>query len=147
MSTSCIGCICCRMVFHLSILHPLFRSFVFPILECIFCFIFLWYQIGTKDKRLIGISFGIFFFAIATWDQRLEFEQLISTNIGKEHSWSKNIPPDAEVLWPGLPEASWFLLNRKNYVSALQSSGIVFSRETALLLDRRMESTASLKDS
>jgi hypothetical protein len=125
---------------------PFFQSFIHSLLASIICFIFLWYQIRSKDKRLVVISFGIFFFAISIWDQRLEYEQLISASFGKEQSWARNIPHSAEVLWPGFPDASWFLLNRKNYVSSLQSSGVVFSRETAILLKNRMKSTASLKE-
>jgi hypothetical protein len=106
----------------------------------------LCYQISSKDKRLILISLGILGFSLAIWDQRLEYEHLISASIGKNHLSARTIPPNAQVLWPECPEASWFLLNRTNYVSRLQASGIVFSRETALLLDKRIKNIGSLKD-
>lgn len=125
---------------------PFDHSFYHCFLITILSLIFLLRQIRTKDHRFILISFGLLFYSLAVWDQRLSLERLIGEKFGIEPVWMKSIPLSAEVFWPGFPEASWFLAKRKNYVSALQSSGVVFSRDTALLFKKRMKSTEILYD-
>jgi len=51
--------------------------------------------------------------------------------------WRERIPPGADVFWPESPVPTWLLLNRPNYLSVLQTSGMVFSRNTAVELQRR----------
>jgi hypothetical protein len=51
--------------------------------------------------------------------------------------WRARIPVGAEIFWPQSPLSSWLLLERPNYVSTLQSSGLVFSRATAIEVERR----------
>jgi len=58
--------------------------------------------------------------------------------------WRERIPPGAEVFWPESPVATWLLLNRPNYLSVLQTSGIVFSRNTAMELQRRAIALTSI---
>jgi hypothetical protein len=41
------------------------------------------------------------------------------------------------VFWGESPLSSWVLLNRPNYLSATQTSGMIFSRESALELQHR----------
>jgi hypothetical protein len=111
-----------------------------------FCFGLLCFQLRSRYRRLVLISFGALCLSIFAWDQRPKYDRLISSGFAEEGSWAKDIPLGSEILWAGWPEASWFLLNRKNYVSRLQASGIVFSHETAVLLDSRMKSVGLLKD-
>jgi hypothetical protein len=47
------------------------------------------------------------------------------------------IPPGAEVAWLESPVAAWVLLDRPNYLSVLQTSGLVFSFQGARELQRR----------
>jgi hypothetical protein len=49
----------------------------------------------------------------------------------------ERIPPGADVFWPESPAAVWVLLQRPSYLSVIQTSGMVFSRPTALELERR----------
>ena len=51
--------------------------------------------------------------------------------------WRAAIPDRAEVLWLHKPVATWYLLNRPSYWSDDQVAGAIFSREKALLLQRR----------
>lgn len=69
------------------------------------------------------------------WTRR-EFSD---ASIAEYSSWRQLIPPNAEVLWPQSPLYTWILLGRPNYISSAQTSGMVFSRETALELERRAE--------
>lgn len=45
--------------------------------------------------------------------------------------WRGRIPRDAEVLWPDGVQETWFLLNRRSYLTSSQMAGIVFSGELA----------------
>ena len=56
--------------------------------------------------------------------------------------WRAAIPPRAEVLWPDTPLGSWYLLERPNYWSAHQTAGAIFSKDKALLLQRRTDTIA-----
>ena len=49
----------------------------------------------------------------------------------------ERIPPGAEVFWPESAVAVWVLLQRPSYLSVIQTSGMVFSRRSALELERR----------
>jgi hypothetical protein len=51
--------------------------------------------------------------------------------------WRTQIPPDAEVFWWDSPQAVWFLLERRSYLTLSQSAGAVFSRELTMELQRR----------
>ncbi|HWS65311.1 MAG TPA: hypothetical protein VN325_21360 [Steroidobacteraceae bacterium] len=49
----------------------------------------------------------------------------------------ERIPPGADVFWAESPVAVWVLLQRPSYLSVIQTSGMVFSRRSALELERR----------
>jgi hypothetical protein len=51
--------------------------------------------------------------------------------------WRNEMPAQAEVLWPGNPVASWYLLERRSYWSIYQAVGAVFSKQKALEFHRR----------
>jgi hypothetical protein len=60
--------------------------------------------------------------------------------------WRAAIPPRAEVLWLDNPVATWYFLDRPSYLSGQQLAGAIFSREKALLAQRRIETiTAALR--
>ncbi len=61
--------------------------------------------------------------------------------------WRERIPPTANVyLYNGgdSPLFAWFTLRRPNYVSVDQSAGVVFSRTTALEIERRAHNLRAL---
>jgi len=51
----------------------------------------------------------------------------------------ERIPPGSNVFWPESPVAVWILLERPSYLSVIQTSGMVFSRPSALELERRAD--------
>jgi len=51
--------------------------------------------------------------------------------------WRREIPPDAEVLAPRVPDIPWFVLGRPSYWSLTQMAGMVFSRPAAMELVER----------
>lgn len=108
----------------------------------------VYYQVVARDKSIVVVSFVVLLISFHFWDRTLDYEKILERGLGKDASSSiiEIIPKNSEVLWVGHPELSWFLANRINYVSSLQSSGIVFSRECAILTEKRMNSIGSLKD-
>jgi hypothetical protein len=52
--------------------------------------------------------------------------------------WRARIPPGTEVLWFDAPVSTWMLLQRPSYLSNLQSTSGVFSREAAMAAKRRI---------
>jgi hypothetical protein len=67
-----------------------------------------------------------------------------SQRIAQFAPWREHIPPGADVFWPESPVATWLLLDRPNYLSVLQTSGMVFSRNTAMELQRRAFALAAI---
>jgi hypothetical protein len=51
--------------------------------------------------------------------------------------WRHIIAPAEEVFWAESPASSWILLNRANYLSSEQTSGLIFGRAAALEFERR----------
>ncbi len=65
------------------------------------------------------------------------------SRIAQFAAWRERIPPGSNVFWPESPLDSWLLLDRPSYLSVLQTSGMVFSRNTAIELQRRALALAS----
>jgi len=59
-------------------------------------------------------------------------------------TWRAQIPVESEVLWSDGPQAAWFLLNRRSYLSVTQAAGTVFSPEVASEIQRRANALADL---
>ncbi len=51
--------------------------------------------------------------------------------------WRALIPSRAEVMWMENPVGTWTLLDRPSYTSGPQVAGAIFSKEKALLVQRR----------
>jgi hypothetical protein len=82
----------------------------------------------------------------AQWNQRDFSPQRVAAFA----AWRDIIPPGTQVFWPDLPLGAWLLLDRPHYLSSAQSSGMVFSRRTALELQRRaaaLKSVVPLRES
>jgi hypothetical protein len=54
------------------------------------------------------------------------------------------IPPGTDVFWPEMPLSTWMLLERPNYLSGFQSSGMLFSRDAALDMQQRAQRLADV---
>lgn len=59
-------------------------------------------------------------------------------------TWRVKIPLESEVLWSEAPQAAWFLLNRRSYLSVSQAAGVVFSREATGEIVRRAQRLSAL---
>jgi hypothetical protein len=91
--------------------------------------------IGSWAFTVLAIA-GIGVLLPSAWKawSREEFPQ---PQIERFAAWRQLIAPGDEVFWAESPLSSWVLLNRPNYISGLQTSGIIFSRAAALELQRR----------
>jgi hypothetical protein len=78
--------------------------------------------------------------AWARWSTR-DFPQ---QRVAQFAPWRERISPGADVFWPDSPIAAWIVLNRPNYLSSMQTSGMVFSRNAALELKRRAQELQSI---
>jgi hypothetical protein len=74
------------------------------------------------------------------WTQR----QYPAQQVAQFAAWRERIPPGADVFWPESPVATWVLIGRPSYLSVLQTSGMVFSRDAAMELQRRAETLAAI---
>jgi hypothetical protein len=70
-------------------------------------------------------------------------QEFSEPQIARFASWRNIIEPGQEVFWGESPLSTWVLLNRPSYISGLQTSGMIFSRASALELKRR---ALALKD-
>ena len=57
--------------------------------------------------------------------------------VSRFEPWRALIPPASEVFWPESPLEASVLLERPDYLSAAQTTGLVFSRAAAMELRRR----------
>lgn len=70
------------------------------------------------------------------WKNWTELEYPASL-IERYSSLREHIPSNADVFWPDSPLSIWILLDRPSYISVTQTSGMVFSRPSAIELERR----------
>jgi len=101
----------------------------------------LWSSRAPRFKFLAPLLAALGVAAIAvllpfTWTAWTE-QEFPQAEIARFTAWREIIAPGAEVFWAESPLSSWVLLNRPNYISGLQTSGMIFSREAALQLQRR----------
>lgn len=88
---------------------------------------------------LIAVAYGA-----ATWDRRSPWIRSLESRLERPHPFTVLIPPGAQVYWHKDLLATWALLRRPSYYSVQQSSGLLFSRETALEYGRRERAFAPL---
>jgi hypothetical protein len=72
-----------------------------------------------------------------------------AANIAEFSDWDKAIPPASAVLVTPARDVGafvWFTLGRPNYLAVDQSAGVVFSRDTALEVQRRSQVLLPLMD-
>lgn len=76
----------------------------------------------------------------ARWTTREFPPQLVA----QYADWRRIIPSGANVFWGESPVATWLLLDRPSYLSAIQTAGMVFSRDAAMEMERRADALASV---
>jgi hypothetical protein len=97
-------------------------------------------RVGRIAVPVTGVLALALCFALApqtwrAWTQRA-YPQ---AEVARFAEFRARIPPGAEVFWPEAPLAVWLLLERPSWLSVIQTSGLVFSRDGALELNRRAQ--------
>jgi hypothetical protein len=92
-------------------------------------------------------------FAVVIFDLPRAFKETRTlgavADIAKFSDWEKAIPPTSAVLVTPARDVGafvWFTLGRPNYLAVDQSAGVVFSRDTALEVQRRSQILLPLMD-
>lgn len=93
---------------------------------------------STAGSAVLGIAATALAFAalpgaIKTWVAK----SYSATERAAFSDWRTQIPSDAEVLWPDGLQETWFLLDRRSYLTMSQLAGIVFSSDLATESRRR----------
>lgn len=74
---------------------------------------------------------------VTHWDRRPDMTRAIESGLHDDHPFRHHLPPHAQVMWWRFPAATWVLLQRPNYWSGTQGSGLLFNRDTAVEFMRR----------
>ena len=108
-----------------------------------------WYVLVVRRSHLSLVVLGVASLAVLmgsgpesmrSWTRAQYDEQQRETFA----HWRSIIPRHAEVLWPAGAGATWFLLDRRSYLTITQGAGSVFSREASEELRRRANVLAPL---
>jgi hypothetical protein len=110
---------------------------------------------GTKARRAkwVPILLSAILITLSTWSLPAAFKQTrtlaAAGDIREFADWRNAISPTSTVLVAPSHDVGafvWFTLDRPNYLAVDQSSGVVFSRATALEVRRRSEVLLPLMD-
>jgi hypothetical protein len=104
---------------------------------------------ATQRSRIAVLPAMVLLFIVAiaalmpaTWQSWSQ--QIYQPTYPAYADFRRIIPPGKDVLWAESPLKTWYLLERPNYLSLNQTAGIVFSRETAIEVERRAVQSAPL---
>lgn len=119
--------------------EPISLLFATPLvaLPVIGALLWTWERGGVPRVLAAVAAAGLFAVAAVHWDQRTAWARYLESAPRGTHPFAAMIPPDAQVYWHQQTAATWILLQRANFISENQTSGLLFNRATALAaLDR-----------
>jgi hypothetical protein len=108
-------------------------------------FLTFFFCIRKVSGRMICLCtlFPIIFILTTTiiyWDLRPGWKKVRENNcLVTPHPFNKKIPDDALVYAQTCVQDVWFTLGRSSYASRLQGAALLFSREFAIKLEKRLE--------
>jgi hypothetical protein len=113
----------------------------------------VWWGIGASRPRCVPLLLPTMLIAVSICAYPTAFKQVhtlaTAAQIQEFSDWATFIPPTSTVLVAPTHDVGafvWFTLNRPNYLALDQSSGVVFSRTTALEVRRRSALLLPLMD-
>jgi hypothetical protein len=113
----------------------------------------VWWGIRASRATWVPIFFSAMLAAFSLFIFPAAFKQprtlAAAADIDEFADWANAIPPSSTVLVAPPVDVGafvWFTLGRPNYLTVDQSSGVVFSRKTALEVRRRSEVLLPLMD-
>lgn len=104
-------------------------------------------RINNLRSHFVGLGCAILAMSLAAWivDSRskrvIGLDRLIEDRISH---WEAEIPTDASVYWPDNLPKVWFVLGRQSYASRAQLAGSVFSIDTSMMGQVRLQNVRFL---
>jgi len=97
-------------------------------------------QGGVRRAVAAAATLGLLAWGAASWDQRSDWQRYVENGFEvADAPFADRIPAGAVVYWDNSLLDAWMLAHRPNYFSPEQSSGLLFSRPTAIEYMRRRE--------
>jgi hypothetical protein len=104
-----------------------------------------WDRGGAARASGVAAAVALLAIGLATWDQRTPWERHVEAALPGSHPFATLIPPGAEVYWHEDVLATWLLLQRPQFISLNQVSGLLFNRDTAYVGTTRLPYLLTLK--
>jgi hypothetical protein len=115
--------------------------------------VLVWWGTSSRRTRGVRLLLSATLIALSAYAFHAAFQQprtlAASVDVREFEDWANAIPPSSTVLVTPPRDVGafvWFVLGRSNYLALDQSSGVVFSRATALEVRRRSEVLLPLMD-
>jgi hypothetical protein len=115
--------------------------------------VLVWWGTSTRRMRGVPMLLSAMLIALSVYAFPAAFKQPrtlgAAADVSEFEDWANAIPPSSTVLVSPPRDAGafvWFTLGRPNYLAMDQSTGVVFSRATALEVRRRSEVLLPLMD-
>jgi hypothetical protein len=106
----------------------------------------IWWGTNTRRTRGVPMLLSAMLIVLSGYALPAAFKQprtlAAAADIREFEDWANSIPPNSTVLVTPPRDVGafvWFTLGRPNYLAVDQSTGVVFSRATALEVRRRSE--------
>ncbi len=130
----------------MKVSQPLSIFYATPLisLPAIMALTWLWDRGGTRSVGAAVLGLVLFGAAVTHWDQRSPWARYVESAPRGAHPFAALIPPDAQVYWHEQTAATWILLQRANFISISQTSGLLFNRATAMEAMERIPSFLSV---
>jgi len=101
-----------------------------------------------KPVHLAAVAGVVFLLmlSLAFWDRQGDRSRFFAQQALRDPmpSFSRVIPASAVVYWEDDALMTWFGLGRANYASIIQTTGLIFNRQTAIEGKRRVDRLAAL---
>jgi hypothetical protein len=101
-----------------------------------------WLTPGLIALAVLTTAAGVTLFPY-TWS-RWTNQQFPPSLVAQFRPWQALIPPGDQVFWPESPLEASLLLDRPDYLSTAQTTGLVFSRPAAMEMRRRALALATV---
>lgn len=114
--------------------EPVSVIFATPLiaLPVILALFWLWERGALPRAAAVVAALALSGVAVAHWDQRTPWARHVESAPRGAHPFAALIPANAQVYWHEDTAATWMLLQRANFMSVSQTSGLLFNRATAL---------------
>ena len=108
-------------------------------------FTLAWERGGVARASGAAVAAALLVLGAVTWDQRTPWDRHVEAAQPGSHPFAKLIPPGAEVYWHEDVLATWLLLQRAQFISLNQVSGLLFNRDTAYVGITRLPYLVAVK--